>query len=146
MVVEMFEEILIATDGSEHSVQAAKKGIDLAKLSGGRVTALYVVDPGVLSDVSHNIVDEVVEGMRRSMMKEAEKATTFVEELAKAAGVPAEKKIVEGNPAPEILKMSKGMDVVVVGSIGSTGLSKYLLGSVAEKVVRNSEVPVMVVY
>lgn len=142
----MFEEILIATDGSEHSVQAAKKGIDLAKLSGGRVTALYVVDPGVLSDVSHNIVDEVVEGMRRSMMKEAEKATTFVEELAKAAGVPAEKKIVEGNPAPEILKMSKGMDVVVVGSIGSTGLSKYLLGSVAEKVVRNSEVPVMVVY
>ena len=146
MVVELFEEILIATDGSEHSVQAAKKGIDLAKLSGGRVTALYVVDPGVLSDVSHNIVDEVVEGMRRSMMKEAEKATTFVEELAKAAGVPAEKKIVEGNPAPEILKMSKGMDVVVVGSIGSTGLSKYLLGSVAEKVVRNSEVPVMVVY
>ena len=141
----MFEEILIATDGSEHSVQAAKKGIDLAKLSGGRVTALYVVDPGVLSDVSHNIVDEVVEGMRRSMMKEAEKATTFVEELAKAAGVPAEKKIVEGNPAPEILKMSKGMDVVVVGSIGSTGLSKYLLGSVAEKVVRNSRVPVLTV-
>lgn len=146
MVIDMFEEILIATDGSEHSLQAAKTGIDLAKLSGGRVTALYVVDPGVLSDVSHNIVDDVVEGMRRSMMKEAEKAMTFVEELAKAAGVPVEKKIVEGNPAPEILKMSKGMDVVVVGSIGSTGLSKYLLGSVAEKVVRNSEVPVMVVY
>jgi len=142
----MFEEILIATDGSEHSLQAAKTGIDLAKLSGGRVTALYVVDPGVLSDVSHNIVDDVVEGMRRSMMKEAEKAMTLVEELAKAAGVPAEKKIVEGNPAPEILNMSKGMDVVVVGSIGSTGLSKYLLGSVAEKIVRNSEVPVMVVY
>ncbi|UEC42939.1 MAG: Universal stress protein [Methanothrix sp.] len=144
--MEMFEEILIATDGSEHSLQAAKTGIDLAKLSGGRVTALYVVDPGVLSDVSHNIVDDVVEGMRRSMMKEAEKAMTLVEELAKAAGVPAEKKIVEGNPAPEILNMSKGMDVVVVGSIGSTGLSKYLLGSVAEKIVRNSEVPVMVVY
>ncbi|MDF0590130.1 universal stress protein [Candidatus Methanocrinis natronophilus] len=141
----MFEEILIATDGSEHSLQAAKTGIDLPKLSGGRVTALYVVDPGVLSDVSHNIVDDVVEGMRRSMMKEAEKAMTFVEELAKAAGVPVEKKIVEGYPAEVILEISKGMDLVVVGSMGCTGLTRFLLGSVAEKVVRNSEVPVMVV-
>jgi nucleotide-binding universal stress UspA family protein len=145
MVIDMFEEILIATDGSDHSARAAKRGIDLAKVSGGRVTVLYVVEPVVITDVSHNIVDDVVVGMRRSRMKDAEKATNSVEELAKAAGVPAEKKIVEGYPAEVILEISKGMDVVVVGSMGRTGLTRFLLGSVAEKVVRNSEVPVMVV-
>lgn len=62
------------------------------------------------------------------------------------ANVAAEKKIVEGNPAEEILKMAGGVDVVVMGSIGRTGLGKYLLGSVTDKVVRNSKVPVMVVY
>jgi nucleotide-binding universal stress UspA family protein len=147
MVKEMFEKILIATDGSEHSVRAAKKGIDLAKLSSGTVTAVYVVDPNrALSDVSFNIADDVLEGLKQSMMAEGDKATSSVEESAKAAGVPVDKKVVEGNPAEEILKISEGMDVVVMGSVGRTGLSKFLLGSVAEKVVRNSKVPVMVVY
>ncbi|MCR3884148.1 universal stress protein [Methanotrichaceae archaeon M04Ac] len=143
----MFEKILIATDGSEHSVRAAKKGIDLAKLSSGTVTVVYVVDPNrALSDVSFNIADDVLEGLKQSMMVEGDKATSSVEESAKAVGVPVDKKVVEGNPAEEILKISEGMDVVVMGSVGRTGLSKFLLGSVAEKVVRNSKVPVMVVY
>jgi nucleotide-binding universal stress UspA family protein len=143
----MFESILIATDGSVHSIRAARAGIEIAKLSGGKVTGLYVVDANrPLSDVSSNIVDEVFEGLKKTMMKEGEEATKYVEESAKMANVTAEKKIVEGNPAEEILKMSEGMDVVVMGSIGRTGLDKYLLGSVTDKVVRNSKVPVLVVY
>jgi nucleotide-binding universal stress UspA family protein len=147
IVIKMFEKILIATDGSEHSKRAAKKAVDMAKLSGGGVTAIYVVDANrSLSDVSANIANEVVEGFRRTMMKEGEDATKYVEEVAKLAGVTAEKKVVEGNPAEEILKTSEGMDVVVMGSVGRTGFSKFLLGSVTDKVVRNSKVPVMVVY
>jgi nucleotide-binding universal stress UspA family protein len=147
MVVEMFEKILIATDGSMHSIRAAKLAVDLAKLSGGKVTALYVVDVNrALSDVSSNIADEVFEGLKKTMMKEGEEATKSVEESAKLANVPIDKKVVEGNPAEEILKMAGGMDVVVMGSIGRTGLGKFLLGSVTDKVVRNSKVPVLVVY
>jgi len=147
MVKEMFEKILVATDGSVHSVRAATTGIDLAKLSGGKVTALYVVDVNrALSDVSSNIADEVFEGLKKTMMKEGEEATKLVEESAKLANVPIDKKVVEGNPAEEILKMAGGMDVVVMGSIGRTGLGKFLLGSVTDKVVRNSKVPVLVVY
>jgi nucleotide-binding universal stress UspA family protein len=143
----MFGKILIATDGSEHSTRAAKSAIELAKLSGGKVTALYVVDVNrALSDVSSNIAGEVYEGLKKTMMKEGEQATNYVEESAKMANVPLDKKVVEGNPAEEILKMAGGMDVVVMGSIGRTGLGKFLLGSVTEKVVRNSKVPVMVVY
>jgi len=111
------------------------------------VTALYVVDVNrALSDVSSNIADEVFEGLKKTMMKEGEEATKLVEESAKLANVPIDKKVVEGNPAEEILKMAGGMDVVVMGSIGRTGLGKFLLGSVTDKVVRNSKVPVLVVY
>jgi nucleotide-binding universal stress UspA family protein len=143
----MFEKILIATDGSPHSQRAAKAGIDLAKLSGGKVTALHVVDlDRFLGDMSYNIADKVVEGTKSRMKSEGEAAIKQVEELAKSAGVPVEKKMAEGHPADEILKAAASMDTVVIGSIGRRGMSKFLLGSVAEKVVRNSKVPVMVVY
>jgi nucleotide-binding universal stress UspA family protein len=147
IMAERFENILIATDGSVHSIRAARAGIELAKLSGGKVTGLYVVDTNrALSDVSSNIANEVFQGLKATMKKEGEHATNYVEESAKMANITVEKKIVEGNPAEEILKMSGGMDVVVIGSIGRTGLDKYLLGSVTDKVVRNSKVPVLVVY
>jgi nucleotide-binding universal stress UspA family protein len=53
----------------------------------------------------------------------------------------------KGDPGDELLSYSKdsGADVLVMGSIGRTGISRFLLGSVAEKVVRHSKVPVMVV-
>ena len=55
--------------------------------------------------------------------------------------------ILKGNPSDELLRYSKepGTDILVIGSIGRTAISKFLLGSVAEKVVRHSEVPVMIV-
>ena len=53
----------------------------------------------------------------------------------------------EGNPSDEIMRYAKkeGTDVIVVGAVGRTGLDKFLLGSVAEKVVRNSKIPVLTV-
>jgi len=145
----MFENVLIATDGSKHSENAARVGVDMAKLAGGRVTALYVVDRSRIlapGDMSFNIADEVIDGIRRGLMDEGETATQKIEDLARAAGLKFEKKIIEGNPADEILKASDGMDAVVVGSIGRTGIDRFLLGSVAERVVRNSLVPVLVVH
>ena len=55
--------------------------------------------------------------------------------------------MLEGNPAAEILKLAKdeSANLIVIGSIGKTDLEKFLMGSVAEKVVRNSTVPVLVV-
>lgn len=146
----MFEKILIATDGSGHSEKAADIAIEIAKVSKGKVTALYVIDIGkeyATGDITYNIADEVIEAMRSSLKKQGEDATRSVEEKAKKAGVTVERKVIEGHPASDILKMAQDskMDLIVIGSIGVTGLNKFLLGSVAEKVVRNSRVPVMVV-
>lgn len=147
----MFKKILIATDGSKHSEKAAEKGIEMAKLSNGTVTAIYIADIGKeyapIGDVSFNIADEVIEGMRNSLMKRGEETTKVVEEMAKKAGVPAQRVVLEGHPASDIMKFAQDskMDLIVIGSIGVTGLDKFLMGSVAEKIVRNSKMPVLVV-
>lgn len=146
----MFKTILIATDGSKHSESAASKGLEIAKLTGGKATALYVADSGryiLPVDVSYNIADDVLESVRGSVHEGGEAAVGRIEKLAKEAGVPMESKVVEGNPADEIIKAAEegSVELIIMGGIGKTGLDKFLLGSVAEKVVRNSKIPVLVV-
>jgi nucleotide-binding universal stress UspA family protein len=140
----MFERIMIATDGSKHSERAAEVGIELARLSGGAITIIYVADTGRLS---HLPEDMAIASIRSLLIREGEDATNYVEEMATRAGVASTKMVVEGNPGDELLRLSSesGIDVVVMGSVGRTGLDKFLLGSVAENVVRNSRVPVLTV-
>ncbi|MDF0591008.1 universal stress protein [Candidatus Methanocrinis natronophilus] len=140
----MFERIMIATDGSKQSERAAEVGIELARLSGGEITIVYVADTGRLS---HLPEDMAIASIRSLLIKEGEDATGYVEEMATRAAVSSTKMVIEGNPSEELLKLSSqsGFDVLVMGSVGRTGLDKFLLGSVAEKVVRNSRVPVLTV-
>jgi nucleotide-binding universal stress UspA family protein len=93
--------------------------------------------------VSPNTIDHVVAGIRDA----GEKATLQVIELARASGVKGERLIVEGNPPSEIMRIAEDdkIDVIVMGSIGKTGLEKFLMGSVAENVVHNSKLPVLIV-
>ena len=149
----MFERILIATDGSKFSEKAAKVGIELAKLSGGKVIIVYVADiskyvssAGLIppfGGVSPDAINDVVASIRET----GETVTLQVSELARASGVISERQIVEGNPPSEILRIAEDekIDTIVMGSIGKTGLEKFLMGSVAEKVVHNSKLPVLIV-
>jgi len=86
--------------------------------------------------------------LRDTALEAGKKAAARIEKMATAAGVFSESRVLEGNPAAEILRLAreKSMDIIVIGSIGKTGLEKFLMGSVAEKVVRNSPVPVLVVH
>ncbi len=140
----MFEKIMVATDGSEHSERAAKMGIEIAKLSGGTVTAVYVADVIRNSHLSDGLL---LVSFRELLIKEGEESVGIVENAAKEAGVPVKKVVLEGNPGEEIADFAarNGMSLIVMGSVGRTGLDKFLLGSVAEKVVRNSRVPVLTV-
>jgi nucleotide-binding universal stress UspA family protein len=140
----MFERIMIATDGSKHSERAAEVGIELARFSGGAITVVYVADTGRLS---HLPEDMALASIRDLLIKEGEEATGYIEEMAKRAGVTASKKVVEGNPGEELVRFADeaGVSAIVIGSCGRSGLEKFLLGSVAEKVVRTSTVPVITV-
>ena len=148
----MLKKILIATDGSKHSEEAARIGVELAKLSNGQATILHVVDvsgyiPMPFEGFNRPYAKEEAAALRNILLENGENATIHAEKLARDSGITYEKMIVEGNPASEILKIAEESkkDIIVMGSIGKTGLEKFLLGSVAEKVVRNSKVPVLII-
>ena len=140
----MFERILIATDGSENSERAAKFGIELAKLAGGKLIAMYVAD---ISRMAHLPDDMLLFSIRELLIKEGNEAVEFIEKLASEGGVTCDKVVAEGIPSDEILDYAsaEGISIIVLGNVGRTGLDKFLLGSVAEKIVRNSKIPVLIV-
>jgi nucleotide-binding universal stress UspA family protein len=137
-----FNKILVPTDGSEYTKPAIRQAVELAKMSGGSITALYVLDQTVLTNMP---MDTAVMNVYKTLEKEGQEAVNYVMELAKEAGVPVELSVKEGTPVKVILEESANYDVIVMGTLGRTGMSKLLMGSVAERVVRAASCPVMVV-
>lgn len=141
----MYKKILIATDGSPHSEEAEKHGLTMAMRSGASVTALYVVEgihsPKTIGSPTSLLLDEQIEALK----EEAQQIVENVVEKGKEMGVEVTPLVAEGHPAHEIIEHAKDHDLVVVGTLGRSGVSHLLLGSVAEKVVRHASVPVLVV-
>ncbi|MEZ5334779.1 MAG: universal stress protein [Methanolobus sp.] len=144
MTSTLYKNIFIATDGSRQNRKAVEHSVELAKLSGAKLYAGYVVDTAAFASIP---MDAGWEMMYELLEKEADAATDSVENLAKAAGVSVETVVLEGNPSHEIIEFAdnNNVDLIVLGTLGKTGFDRFLLGSVAEKVTRNSKVPVLVV-
>lgn len=146
-----FKKIMIATDGSDCSKLAAKRGIDLARLSGGTVYAVYVVSTASLSmdgDYFSSVrANPNLELIYEALKNQGQQAVDYVISLGEMKEVNVKPVLLEGNTAEELLRYAKEekMDLVIMGTLGKTGLYRLLLGSVAENVVRHSKVPVMVV-
>ena len=147
----MFERILVATDGSKHSQRAAEAAVEMARLYGSTIIALYVVDIGKeyapLGDLTSKSSEEMIAGIRSSLQDQGEKATRSVAEMAERAAVPAIRRIIEGYPAQDIIRIAEeeNAGLIVMGGMGASGLDRFFLGSVADKVVRSSKIPVLVV-
>jgi len=137
-----FQNILVPTDGSEYTNSAIDKALELAKVVGGRITALYVLDQTMISNMP---VDVAVRNIHDALEKEGDDAVRYVRERAESMGIPVKVLVKEGVPVNVIVDESSNYDVIVMGTLGRTGVSKFLMGSVAEKVVRASRCPVMVV-
>ena len=136
----MFDHILIPTDGSETASEAAERGIQLADEQGATVHVLYVVQRVQGTDGATGIVME-------AMREAGERTVGEVAEQAEANGLDATTEVTVGTPHREILEYveSNDIDLVVMGTQGRTGVGRYLLGSVTEKVVRLSDVPVLTI-
>jgi nucleotide-binding universal stress UspA family protein len=144
----MLKKILIASDGSETSRRAARIGIELAKAAGAEALVVYVADVVLLDQIGDLLIFPGAKGkIKEKMMEQGRGVASTIENMAGEAGVKCEVVVAEGNPGDQILRISKthGADMIVLGSIGKTGLNKFMLGSVAEKVVRNSQIPVLTV-
>jgi len=146
-----FKKIMVATDGSPCSGLVAEKGIELARLSGGKVYAVYVVSTAYMAPINGDSfpmsVDPYWESIHEAWEKQGHEAVNSVKSLGEIKGINVEPVLLEGNPSEELIRYAEEekMDIVVMGTLGKTGLNRLLLGSVAENLVRHSKVPVMVV-
>ncbi|HET7322927.1 MAG TPA: universal stress protein [Halococcus sp.] len=139
----MYNNILIPTDGSDGVQDAIEEGIALAKQTDATVHALYVIDNRDYGTVP----DAEWMGLQGALENAGETAVEAVAERAETAGVETVTAIEEGTPQDEIVEYAneKGIDVIVMGTHGRSGVDRFLLGSVTENVIRRSEVPIHVV-
>lgn len=144
MTSELYKKIMVATDGSEQNKKAISYGIEFAKLSGAKLYVVYVVDTAAFASIP---MDAGWELMYELLETEGKDASDLVVELGESQGLEIESAVLEGHPSNEIIEFAEGndIDMIVIGTLGKSGLDRFLLGSVAEKVTRNSKVPVLVV-
>jgi nucleotide-binding universal stress UspA family protein len=141
----LFKKILIATDGSENARRAASYGVNIAKATGAEVHALYIIS------TQHAVTTRTVMGWSEAfeeyLANKGGVAIADVEKLGKEAGVKVEPVFLKGIPADKILNYAEenNIDLIVMGTHGLTGIKRFLIGSVAESVVRHSKAPVMVI-
>ena len=142
--MDLYDRILVPTDGSEGVERAVRHALDLAAAHDATVHALYVVNTASFGGLPTETSWETIDEMLRS---DAEEAVETVRRLGDERGVRVETSVVNGAPNAEIVRYAEreGCDLVVMGTHGRGGIDRLLLGSVAEKVVRASNVPVLTV-
>lgn len=139
----MYERILLATDGSPPARAATEHAVALAERFDADLHAVSVVDTLALA-----ALDRESAAVQEALEREAAKALDWAQDRAEAAGVPVETEVRYGHPHGEILDAidETAADVVVMGTHGRRGLDHLLIGSIAERIVRASPVPVLTVH
>jgi len=142
------KRILVPTDFSEHSEQAAAYAVELAKrFNAEEVHCLHVSDiPADLLATSAYYMTGPSEDFIAQVRAESQKnLDAFI--AKNLQGVPVKKAFIEGRPFAEIVTYARDNDVelIVIATHGRTGLKHTLFGSVAEKVIRKAPCPVLVV-
>lgn len=147
----MYERILVPTDGSDIAALATDHALDIAAKYDAEVHALYVID---LDAVDISLGTEQVQRIKDGKFDEmgelqerAAEATGVIADQAAEAGIECTEGIAAGRPPREIVDygVEHDADMIVMTSHGRTGVSRLLVGSVTEKVVRLADIPVLVV-
>ncbi len=138
----MYREILFPTDGGPASQAALDHALDHAERYDARLHTLYVVDT-----TAYASLDAGAETVISGLQQEGETALQAVAERAEDANVSVVSEIISGSPYKQLLEYAEntGIDLIVMGTHGRTGLDRYLLGSVTERVVRTADMPVLTV-
>lgn len=144
----MFKHILMPTDGSDHSEKAIKRGLELAKLCGAKVTGIHVVPNYRLTIADDGAFDPAVQQrMDDDARVHAENFLAFVKQTAAATGVPCDTVIATNSqPFDAIINTAneRGCDLIVMTSRYRKGLVSMIMGSEPARVLRRASIPVLV--
>jgi nucleotide-binding universal stress UspA family protein len=138
--------VCCAIDFSEPSVDTLREAARLARRDGAGLTLVHVfAPPQTVAPELGTLMPEQLEAAIRAELA-PRLAAAKAEAEAAAPGVPVDTVLLAGRPAHEIVALAeaRGIDLVVVGTHGRTGLRRAVLGSVAEHVVRSAPCPVLV--
>jgi nucleotide-binding universal stress UspA family protein len=145
----MYRHILVPTDGSKLSGEAAAEAVKLASLLGARLTALHVAPeiPPIELEGWARRDERFIEHLEKTFEKRSRAYLARVKDLADEAGVRCEVHYLHAaSPASEIVIVAteRGCDLIVMGSHGMGADADPLLGSVTAKVLARGSVPVLV--
>ena len=135
-----WKKLLVATDGSVYSEAAAQRVIEISRQYHGTLKALSVVDVTVEFMIR---AQEVYE----SLLAKAKEFTDVIKKKALLAGIEADSIVRDGEVYKVIIDVAKEYqaDMIVMGSLGRTGIKRLLMGSTAERVLGNASYPVLIV-
>ncbi len=139
------QHILVPIDFSPCSEAAFDFAVDLARRLGARLTLLHVIHVMPLGVAGGEAT--LPYAYLAEIEQDAQQALTGYQERAREAGVSAETRVVHGIPPQSIVEIAQDAhaDLIVMGTHGRTGLQHILLGSVAERVLRQAPCPVLTV-
>lgn len=138
----MYQQILLAVDGSENSIRAAREAVKIASLvEGAEVTVVYVSD--YKEDENEVIHDASAMEFDLARRKKIQPVTEMLDREKLFHHV----EVLHGIPGPAIVQMTKDKqyNLLVIGSRGLSPIREVMLGSVSHKVVNHAECPVLVV-
>ena len=139
----MFEKILLAVDGSEHSLHAAREAGDLARAMKSDILRIVVAFDGIPAYLGEPNSEQAIESRMKA-------ANAIIQKAQDAVGkIPGEihTELIEGSPAEAIINVAKtrGSTVIVMGSRGMSAIAELVLGSTSHKVVSHASCPVLIV-
>ena len=149
----MYKKILLPTDGSKNSEKAIEHALRIAELEDSEIIILNVVDSVYLTGLPE---EDLITKSELSLEEESQKiinhVKSIIENMEEEKGfkidhIKLTPRTEEGNAADVILKLSEkeDVDLIVIASSGKHMLDRFLLGSVTEKTVRHSTVPILVI-
>lgn len=144
----MFKNILVCLDGSPHSDEALTVAIELASVNDGAIELITVAREPYAWIVGAPMTPVPQFADLRNLIEQEHKRVLNDAGAKVPAGVAVSAALVFGDPAAEIVKQANGgdIDLVVMGARGLGGVKSALLGSVSQRVLHRSEVPVLIAH
>ena len=142
-----YQTIVVPVDGSETAYAAVAKSIEFAQAFGSKIIVVQVLslDPYIAAEyISAHQTNDLIEHARTSILESLDAAKAKFNQY----GIEVETKILEGQVIHrEIIKVAEEnhADLIIIGSHGRTGLKKFFLGSVAQSLLGESHIPVLIV-
>jgi len=139
-------KILVPTDFSEYSDKAVRQALDIAKQYKAKVYVVHVLHEKNPYDTKDSTIPSYYKDIEKQMLEGVtKKLREEVDKFPQAKEVEVFTEVVLGNTSEAILEeeRTKGIDLIVIASLGRSGIAKYLIGGVARNVLKGAKCPVL---